>query len=228
MRLLNEYRSLVFDCDGVVLDSNKVKTMAFHAAALPYGKEAADALVEYHVANGGVSRYRKFEYFLREIIRHDDLGPLEQLLARYAELVKEGLLGCRVAGGLQELREATGSSNWLIVSGGDQGELREVFAARGLATYFDGGIYGSPDDKSAILAREIERGNIRRPALFIGDSRFDYLCATAAGLDFVFVSEWTEFAGWEEYFAAQSAPVAYRRNIASLLTSGALMADNRI
>lgn len=228
MRLLNEYRTLVFDCDGVVLDSNKVKTMAFHAAALPYGKEAADALVEYHIANGGVSRYRKFEYFLGEIIRHENLGPLEELLARYAELVKEGLLGCRVAEGLQELRAATGGSNWLIVSGGDQNELREVFAARGLAEFFDGGIYGSPDDKNAILAREIERGNIQRPSLFIGDSRFDYLCAAAAGLDFVFVSEWTEFAGWKDYFAAQSGSVAYRTNIASLLTSGALRADNRV
>lgn len=217
MRALHEYRSLIFDCDGVILDSNQVKTAAFYKAALPYGTEAADALVAYHVANGGISRYQKFEYFLREIVGHEGLAPLEGLLARYATQVREGLLGCRIAEGLDELRAALPRSNWLIVSGGDQNELREVFAARGLTRYFNGGIYGSPSDKREILAREIQNGHVELPALFIGDSRFDYVCATEAGLDFVFVSDWTEFNGWESYFAAQTRPIVVKGNIGSLL-----------
>ncbi len=42
-----KYKSLIFDCDGVVLNSNKAKTEAFYKAALPYGEQAASALVEY-------------------------------------------------------------------------------------------------------------------------------------------------------------------------------------
>ncbi|UQB43268.1 hypothetical protein JX580_05170 [Thiomicrospira microaerophila] len=41
----------------------------------------------------------------------------------------------------------TPRANWLIVSGGDQQELRGVFAARDLAKYFEGGIFGSPETK---------------------------------------------------------------------------------
>jgi beta-phosphoglucomutase-like phosphatase (HAD superfamily) len=65
---LNRYNTLIFDCDGVVLNSNAVKTNAFYQTTLPYGQAAADAMVEYHVANGGVSRYKKFAYFLESIV----------------------------------------------------------------------------------------------------------------------------------------------------------------
>ncbi len=217
MRALSDYRSLVFDCDGVLLDSNRVKTDAFYQAALPFGESAANALVRYHVANGGVSRYRKFEYFLSEIVRHEDMEPLNELLSRYAERVREGLLACRVADGLGELRSALPKSNWMIVSGGDQGELREVFEARGLSHYFSGGIFGSPTDKQEILLRELNCGNLVLPAVFLGDSRYDYESAMKFGLDFVFISQWTEFSGWQEYFADQPTAVVHYESIRSLI-----------
>ena len=216
MRVLTEYCSLVFDCDGVVLNSNHVKTEAFYQAALPYGEAAAQALVDYHVANGGISRYRKFEYLLGQILGlPKNSEALDALLAHYAALVHDGLRSCAIAPGLHELRAQLPDANWLIVSGGDQEELREVFAVRGLAALFDGGIYGSPDAKDMILARELERGNIRMPALFLGDSRFDHQCATAAGIDFVFLSSWSEFKGWPEYFSAN--PVAVRESLGTLM-----------
>jgi len=217
VRALSDYRSLVFDCDGVLLDSNRVKTDAFYQAALPFGESAANALVRYHVANGGVSRYRKFEYFLSEIVRHEDMDPLNELLSLYAERVREGLLACRVADGLGELRSALPKSNWMIVSGGDQGELREVFEARGLSHYFSGGIFGSPTDKQEILLRELNCGNLVLPAVFLGDSRYDYESAMKFGLDFVFISQWTEFSGWQEYFADQPTAVVHYESIRSLI-----------
>ncbi len=58
---LSRYRTFIFDCDGVLIDSNRVKSNAFFAAGLLYGEEAAHRLVEYHRSSGGVSRYKKFE-----------------------------------------------------------------------------------------------------------------------------------------------------------------------
>lgn len=204
------YTTLVFDCDGVVLDSNKVKTEAFYQATLPYGEAAARAMVDYHVANGGVSRYKKFAYFLEQIAPNivpsyaEQQGPnLETLLQAYAGHVREGLLRCVVAPGLEALREQTPDARWLIVSGGDQAELRDVFASRGIAEWFDGGIFGSPDTKDEILARELASGNIQPPALFLGDSKYDYHAASAAGLDFVFLSGWSEVERWEEWVNQQ-------------------------
>ena len=203
MTELSAYASIVFDCDGVVLNSNRIKTEAFRAAALPYGEAAAAELVAYHASNGGISRYVKFTRFLETIVPEYAPGregpDLENLLKAYAGSVRTGLMNCAVAEGLDELRAATPGARWLIVSGGDQNELREIFAARGLAAYFDGGIFGSPDTKDTILGRELATGSIRKPALFLGDSRYDFQASRAAGLDFLFVTGWTELANWPDF-----------------------------
>jgi phosphoglycolate phosphatase-like HAD superfamily hydrolase len=202
---LQRFKTLVFDCDGVVLDSNAIKTRAFRIAALPWGEQAAEALVAYHVSNGGVSRYAKMQYFLDEIVPTLDpeaSGPgLDELLETFAEVVRKELMKAPVAAGLDALRRATGEARWLIVSGGDQAELRTVFAERGLDGWFDGGIFGSPTPKDVILAREIEAGTIEGPALYLGDSRFDHECASRAGLEFVFVSAWSEVTDWRDFVA---------------------------
>lgn len=190
---VTQYQTLVFDCDGVILNSNKIKTKAFYDVAKAYGHEPAQALVDYHVKNGGISRYAKFEYFITEILGKPlEQAELNQLVEDFAHEVKKALLTCEVAEGLDQLKALTPNANWLIVSGGDQAELREVFAERGLDHYFECGIFGSPDTKDAILACELASGNIQQPALFLGDSKYDYKASTAAGLDFIFLTEWTE------------------------------------
>lgn len=198
-QLIFQYSTLVFDCDGVVLNSNKVKTDAFFRAVLPYGKTAAEAMVVYHVANGGVSRYKKFKYFLQEIVP-DQRGPnLDELLKAYAAYVRKGLLNCEIAPGLKELRQHTCNARWLIVSGGDQSELRDIFSQRELLPFFDGGIFGSPNTKDEILEREVTNGSILEPALFLGDSKYDYQAASRKGLDFVFLHGWSEIQNYDQW-----------------------------
>lgn len=198
---LSKYKTIIFDCDGVVLDSNKVKSDAFFLAALPYGQKAAQEFVEYHKANGGVSRYKKFQYFLENIIE-DEISSLgyNELLDAYAKEVVEGMISCEVTKGLEKLREETRYVNWLIASGGDQAELREIFTKRKLIDLFDGGIFGSPDTKENIFQREIEKNNIKTPALFLGDSKYDYLASSKVeGIDFIFISQWSEVINWEKW-----------------------------
>jgi len=197
---LQKYKSLVFDCDGVLLNSNMVKTRAFYDVALKYGEKSAKLLTDYHVMNGGVSRYKKFVYFLTDILGKDlDYVELESLLAAFTNEVKRRLMTCETADGLLDLCKKGDRVRWHVVSGGDQDELREVFAERNLAYLFDGGIFGSPDTKEQILQREIGNGNIQTPALFLGDSKYDFKASQTAGLDFVFISGWTEVKDWEDF-----------------------------
>jgi len=192
---LSSYKTLVFDCDGVLLNSNQIKTKAFHKVALRYGKPPADKLVAYHVQHGGVSRYKKFEYLITDILEKPiEQDELSELLACFAKEVYNGLMNCDIAEGLDLLREKTGSARWLVVSGGDQQELRKVFSCRGIDVLFDGGIFGSPDTKELILKREEDCGNIVKQGLFLGDSQYDYQAAMQADLDFIFISSWSEWA----------------------------------
>ena len=197
--LINTY---IFDCDGVILNSNKVKTNAFYNAGLTYGQKKAELLKKYHVENGGISRYLKFEYFLRDIVQKDFCADeIEILLTKFGDEVKKGLLASNVAEGLKEFRDKTRGSRWMIVSGGDQKELREVFEQRGLIEMFDGGVFGSPATKEEILEREMLNHNIIMPALLFGDSKYDHFAAVCAGIDFMFVSNWTEVDEWMSWTA---------------------------
>ncbi|HOY70833.1 MAG TPA: HAD family hydrolase [Methylotenera sp.] len=199
---IKKYKTIVFDCDGVVLDSNIVKTEAYFRTAKKLGHTdaQAQALVDYHVKLGGISRYHKFEWYLREVLNQPVTEQAVQiLLDGFARELEVGLMECAVADGLPQLRELTPNANWMILSGGDQQEIRTLFAMRDLAKYFDGGLFGSPDNKDEVLAREKASGNVQMPALFLGDSKYDYEAASRAGLDFVFLSDWTEVADWQDF-----------------------------
>lgn len=201
------FSTLIFDCDGVILNSNAIKMEAYRRVTLPFGQPASSAMVDFHIENGGISRYAKFEYFVDfllptyvpDAIVRDRSEFLKSLLAEFSAEVKAGLLQCEVASCLMELRKAMPATRWLIVSGGDQVELREVAEQRGFAHFFDSGIYGSPKDKHKIVADLMKAGMIQRPALFLGDSRLDHEVAKAFDFDFVFLHDWTDFTDWQSY-----------------------------
>ena len=106
---------------------------------------------------------------------------------------------CEVSPCLFELREKTPDTKWFVVSGGVEKELRDVFRNRSLFDLFDGGIYGGPMTKDEILNSLIKKNHIKFPALFIGDSKYDYEVASRAKLDFLFVSDWSEFKDWRNF-----------------------------
>jgi phosphoglycolate phosphatase-like HAD superfamily hydrolase len=221
---IKKYNTFVFDCDGVVLDSNVVKTEAYFRVAKQLGATdaQAQALVDYHVKLGGISRYHKFEWYLREVLHQPaSEAALQEYLDGFAKELEVGLMECEVAKGLTELRAQTSKTNWLILSGGDQKEIRELFAKRTdesnvpLESLFDGGLFGSPDNKDTVLAREIANDNIKLPALFLGDSKYDHEAAVRAGMDFVFLSDWTEVPDWQDYCKLHKIRVL--PNIQSLL-----------
>lgn len=215
---IRDYQTIVFDCDGVLLNSNIVKTEAYFRTAKTLGATDAEAqaLVDYHVKLGGISRYHKFDYYLREIVKQAVTdAAIQTLLDTFSAELEVGLMQCEIAEGLAQLRESTATANWMVLSGGDQAEIRTLFAKRDLAKYFDGGLFGSPDDKDEVLAREKANGNIQTPALFVGDSKYDFEAANNAGLDFVFLSDWTEVPDWQVY--CQQHTLTTRRNIAALI-----------
>lgn len=196
----NSYKTFVFDCDGVIFDSNQIKTDAFNKVGLEFGSDAAKELVNYHLQHGGVSRYRKFEYFWVEILqRIYDANKIESLVSQYALQVCERLLHCSISLSLLDLRKSTQNASWMVVSGGNQAELEYIFTERKIAPLFNKGVFGSPSTKDEIIKREISSGRLEFPALFIGDSRYDHEVAKRAGMDFIFIYDWTEFSSWREY-----------------------------
>lgn len=203
MNLL-QYSSILFDCDGVILNSNKIKSASFYHTAAKYCEDSAKELLDYHRKNGGVSRYIKFQYFLDRIlpkycVNNIKKPSLSKLLLEYKIRVEREILKCTIAEGLSTLREKTKNSDWLVITGGDQEEVRTIFKKRNIYGYFNKGIYGSPKSKEDILTNLFEMKKITQPSVFLGDSIYDYKVAKKFNLDFIFISEWTEVERWEEF-----------------------------
>lgn len=199
MRALERARSAVFDCDGVILDSNGVKTEAFRRTLAGESPELVDRFIDYHQVNGGVSRYVKLAHFYRELKGDKDYEQAaQQAVNRFGILSLESLLDCAEILGVRDVLERlkTRDVPCFVVSGGDENEVRQVLRARGLAQMFDM-ILGSPTTKRENLTRIDATGRLRRPGVYFGDAASDLDAAKAYGLAFVFIagrSEWRDGA----------------------------------
>ena len=66
MKKIKSIKNIIFDFDGVILDSVSCKTDAFYELYLPYGKTIAEKVKNYHIKNNGTSRFEKFKYWHKE------------------------------------------------------------------------------------------------------------------------------------------------------------------
>ena len=178
-------RAAVFDFDGVVLESVDVKTRAF-ARVVGDWPEHVDAMVDYHLAHGGVSRFEKFAWFHRERLGREITAAESAAMGeRFSAMALDEVLACAFVPGARELLERRARELPLYVaSGTPQDELREIVARRDLERLFTG-VYGSPPTKAQILERVAdEEGCTPSELLMVGDAMTDYEGARAVGAAF--------------------------------------------
>jgi phosphoglycolate phosphatase-like HAD superfamily hydrolase len=191
------------DCDGVLLDSNRVKTEAFRSVALRYGRPVAEQVVAHHLAHGGVSRYVKLQRVFDQILgRPPDSGELEELIDEFAKVSRAGLADSRVdpdAGALLGILVER-KTRRVVVSGGAEHEVQWALSHHDLADRFDA-IHGSPRTKHEIVGAELGDGRDSAHNVLVGDSRLDLEVAVNHGLHAVFVTHWTEFTDWRAFVA---------------------------
>ena len=160
---LSKYQTIIFDCDGVILNSNFQKIEAYRNTAITYGasKIQAEELVAHHVGLTGISRVVKFKHFLKEIM-HEEVtdSSMKTLVDNLNKEVINLLKDCEVASGIERLKIKTQKSSWMVASGGDQNELRFLFKEKKITSYFDGGIYGSPASKYEIVENKLKQKKI--------------------------------------------------------------------
>ena len=212
MLYLDKYRCAIFDCDGVILQSNEIKTDSFREALAGEPMELIDSFIDYHKKNGGISRYIKFEYYYKEMRRVSNYkGLAKAAVDRYAELVFRRLLNVSYVPGVLDVLKYFNNHmvGCYIISGGDELELCEVFEKRGISNQF-AGIFGSPVGKKQHVKDLMDKNLLEFPAIFFGDSRSDMEAAHYGGLDFCFVSgssEWddgVEIASKSEHFIVEN------------------------
>lgn len=177
---------VVLDFDGVVLESADIKTTAFRALFAEF-PDHLEAIVNYHLQNAGISRYKKFAYVYAGILRRPlDEQSLLALGRRFSEIALEEIKKAPfVPGALEFLQEYSRRLKLYVASGTPEEELAEIVKARGLEPYFVR-IYGTPAAKADILRRVLKEQNVESgEVLFVGDSTSDYEAARKVSVLFV-------------------------------------------
>lgn len=178
--------AIALDCDGVLLESFDVKTRAFRELFADRPAHV-EAIVGYHLANGGTSRYDKFRYIYEHILHQPLSAQAEaQLGERFAALVVDEVIRSPFVRGAEAfLREYAARWPLFIASGTPQDELHLIIERRGLQRYFRG-VYGSPRRKVEIL-RAVLAAHGWQPAelLFVGDAANDWQAAAETGVSFI-------------------------------------------
>jgi phosphoglycolate phosphatase-like HAD superfamily hydrolase len=192
--------AVVFDFDGVVLESADVKTDAFVELFASHGPGVQARVREHHLANLGISRFKKFEWIHRELlgrtISEDESAALGQA---FSDLALARILEAPFVPGAEAALAALAPRYPLFVaSGTPQGELDHIVDARGLRPCFRE-VWGTPTEKPTIL-RDLMARHGWSPAqvLFIGDGKSDHKAAHAVGCEFLardtpaLTGEWAE------------------------------------
>lgn len=180
-------KNIIFDFDGVILDSVPIKTEGFRKLFQNFSTNDINKLVLYHELNGGKSRYVKIKYFFNELL-HKDISE-QQILEyanKYSEITKEELTNPKYISEdtLSFIRENYKKYEMHIASGADEKDLKYICEKLDLTKYFLS-INGSPKIKGEIVKSILLDNNYdTNETVLIGDSVNDFDSAEDNGIDF--------------------------------------------
>ena len=197
MKHINSYETIIFDCDGVIFNSNFFKMKRFISIAETFGSDAVDTMKEVLLKNAGESRYLLFENFINKLPKQLKKGcEIDQLLEVFSKNCRVDYINATRSKNISKLINLT-DADAMIVSSSDMLELNNVFDDLNLRTLFVGGIYGSPETKYHIINRGIFEGKIKSKVLYFGDGKIDIEMCEKFGFDLIFVTDWTAMEGYE-------------------------------
>jgi phosphoglycolate phosphatase-like HAD superfamily hydrolase len=179
-------RAILFDFDGVILESMDIKTVAFVKLFSDY-PDQVDRIRDLHIQNGGTSRFIKFRMIYRDILKQPlSEERFQDLCDRYSELVFQEMMECPFVPGAKEfLDRYAGRCPFFLITGTPQPEIEAILFKRGLTPYFTR-VFGYPPAKEESVRIILEeRGFDPRELVFLGDALSDLKGARANGVPFI-------------------------------------------
>ena len=180
-------KNIFFDFDGVIIDSTEVKSRAFYNIYLPYGEKIASRAKDYHLGNGGISRYEKFKWchqnLLGEELTKDNLNDMAQ---KFSHLVFQEVVNAPLIEGVEEfIKKNYNQMSFFIISGTPTSELQKICKELDISKFFHE-ICGSPTKKPEWGKIIIEKYRLKEEeTIFIGDSTTDYRAAQELSIPFI-------------------------------------------
>lgn len=196
-----DFNFVVFDFDGVLVDSTGLKTEVFKKTLEGYSPEAIESFLTFHKLHGGVSRWEKLEHFLKNIVNTPDeevLSKKKILAEKFSAILTAAFDSIKLTPGAIETLNTLQSLGikCFIVSGAAENEVITLAQNNKIDQYFET-ILGSPKNKFENLTMLKDKGQFEGNGFFIGDAFTDFTSANQFQLPFVFMSAFTEWKDWK-------------------------------
>lgn len=179
-------KAIIFDFDGVLVESVDIKADAFAYIFRQYPAHK-DEIVKLHLANGGVNRFDKIRWIYRDILKkplaEEKLKELGEEFSNY--VYKKVISSSFVPGAKEFLEKYLNKMMLFIISGTPQEEIMSIVREKGLSKYFLE-VLGAPEDKGSHATKILEKYRLAPDeVVFLGDAYSDYEGANKSGIRFV-------------------------------------------
>lgn len=177
--------NILFDFDGVILDSMPTREYGFRKIFEEYDSKYVDKLIDFHNKNGGLSRFVKIKYFYNHCLQEEiSEADIHFLANKFSDIMKGKLANKKYL--IKDTLDFIAKNNSVkhIVSGSEEKELSFLCKELGISKYFKT-IEGSPTPKVDLVKNIIYQFNYKlNETILIGDSINDYEAATINGISF--------------------------------------------
>lgn len=178
---------IYWDFDGVIVFSEFIRDSGFRKSLSHYNESDVNKLLEFHKINGGLSRYVKFNFFFKEILKFDEYSSeLKLALKNYnefmlTEFVKQNPVNFQA---ISFIKKTLKSKKHHLISASDENELIHICNELNLTDCFIS-INGSPTPKLDNLQIVTDKYSYsKNNIVYIGDSINDYEAAKNFGCNF--------------------------------------------
>ena len=187
IELIEQSKSIIYDFDGVILDSVDVKTGAFAEIYRDCDPSTLKLILKHHKTYEGISRYKKFHYYENFILKSNcNEERIEELAKRFHEIVFNKVVAADYIYGAKEfLIKHSKDKKQFICTGTPEAEILQIVDRLKISTFFDE-IYGSPKTKEVIIDIILNNYELEsKDILFFGDALTDYNAANNTGCKFI-------------------------------------------
>lgn len=186
--MINKINTIFWDFDGVLMNSNEVRDKGFLEVLKEYPKNEVSELMEFHQANGGLSRYVKFRYFFEEV-RNEEItdAEIQSWADKFSEIMLKFLINkdLLIHETIDFVKKNHKNFHMHIVSGSDGKELKQICKGIGIDQYFKS-IHGSPTPKKRLITELLDKQDYNsKNCVLIGDSLNDKDAAELNNVEFI-------------------------------------------
>ena len=180
-------KNILWDFDGVILDSMKIKGDGFVELFKSYDKESVEKLERYHYTNGGISRFDKILYFYENILNEKiSKSKIEALANEFGQIIEKKLFSKKalINETVNFIKSNHKKYNFHIVSGAEHNELKKLCIYFELTNYFIS-INGSPIKKEILINDILIKYKYKKDeTVLIGDALSDYNASVKNSIPF--------------------------------------------